>query len=205
MPTRSYDSVTIHKSVTNIWRSVILSDTCSQRRGSKEPARCAYLIDDGVLDGGNCCGIDDILRVYKISNAISYKASSMRSATSWWSDCWSSIHPMKGYSFTPAQSRPSSLISSSERTEQRGGHIDYGRDYEGCQGSNSCNHRSGGGMGKGRLKLASWARSLAAREIWRWLDHQARETRDVSSRTVAITARRARLVKATAYLGGHCG
>ena len=53
-------------------------------------------------------------------------------------------------------------------TERRGGRRDYRRDHGGCRGSHSCNCRSGGGMGKGRVKLARWARSVAAREIWRW-------------------------------------
>ena len=87
---------------------------------------------------------------------------------------------MKGYSFTPAKSRPSSLISSSEHTEQRGGHKDYRRDHEGCRGSHSCNCRSGSGMGNGRVKLASWVRLVATREIQRWRD-QARVAGRVKS------------------------
>ena len=44
---------------------------------------------------------------------------------------------MKCYSFMPAQSHPASLISSSEHTEQRGGHRDYKRDHRDWRGSHS--------------------------------------------------------------------
>ena len=59
----------------------------------------------------------------------------------------------------------------------------------------------------------AWAMGASSRQVgqdwWRqgrFDDGVIRQgTRDALSRTVAITARRARLAKATAYSGGHCG
>ena len=84
------------------------------------------------------------------------------------------------YSFTPAQSRPSSLISSSEPNgvEKRLQRL-RNRDQGGCRGSHSYNCRTGGVMGKGRVKSARWARAVAARELRRWP-----RDGDASSRTI---------------------
>ena len=111
-------------------------------------------------------------------------------------------HPMKGFLFTLAQSRPASLISLSEHTKRRGGHRDNRRDHGGCRGSHSCNCRSGGDMGTGRVKLASWARLVAAREIRRW--GGGKGCRDASNLTLAITTSQARLVKTTTFSCCHC-
>ena len=53
-------------------------------------------------------------------------------------------------------------------TEWREDCRDCGRDHGGCRGSHNCNCRSSGGMGKGPIKSARWARSVPSREIWRW-------------------------------------
>ena len=82
------------------------------------------------------------------------------------------------------------IRSREEGTETQGG----------CRGSHSYNCRTGGVMGKWRVKSARWARAVAARELRRWP-----RDGDASSRTIHQGKSGKRSVKATAHSGGHCG
>ena len=95
---------------------------------------------------------------------------------------------MKGYSFTPAKSRPSSLISSSERTERRGDHKDTTEETTKAVEEVTAAPAD---------PAVAWAMGASNRQVeedrrrrGRFNDGVIRHgTRDASSCTVAITAK----------------